>query len=156
MTTRLDALLDRIQMYRLVLYLLIGYVGIAAVLAGLGLLPFAPLALLVSSAFLVGMCWASNSLLAHILDVPTNVESAFITALILALIIDPPRSADDLQLLGWAAILAMSSKYILGINNTHLFNPAAIAVAITAFPLRDPASCGVGAAPMLPAVLLSG
>ena len=156
MTTRIDALLDRITMYRLVLYLLIGYVGIAAVLAGFGLLPFSPLALLISSVFLVGMCWAANTLLARILDVPTNVESAFITALILALIIDPPRSADDLQLLGWAAILAMSSKYILGINNKHVFNPAAIAVVITAFALGEPASWWVGAAPMLPAVLLGG
>jgi ferredoxin-NADP reductase/Na+-translocating ferredoxin:NAD+ oxidoreductase RnfD subunit len=156
MMTRLDALLDRITMYRLMLYLLIGYVGIAAALAGFGLLPFSPLALLISSAFLVGMCWAANTLLARILDVPTNVESAFITALILALIIDPPCSADDLQLLGWAAILAMSSKYILGINNKHVFNPAAIAVVITAFALGEPASWWVGAAPMLPAVLLGG
>src|SRR5260221_3688628 len=99
MTTRLDALLDRITMYRLVLYLLLGYVGIAAVLAGLGLLPLSPLALLISNVFLVGMCLAADMLLARILDVPTHVESAFITALILALIIYPPPFGDDLQLL---------------------------------------------------------
>src|SRR5262249_14071388 len=108
MTTKLDAFLDHITMYRLVLYVLLLMLGIAALLAYFGLLPFAPLSLVISTAWLVLVCWAANSLLARVFNVPTNVESAFITGLILALIIDPPRSADDLQFLGWAAILAMS------------------------------------------------
>jgi NAD(P)H-flavin reductase/Na+-translocating ferredoxin:NAD+ oxidoreductase RnfD subunit len=156
MTTRLDSLLDRITMYRLVLYVLLGLVGVAAILGYLGLLPFSPLALLVSAAFLVVVCWAMNTILARIFAVPTNVESAFITALILALIIDPARSPDDLPFLGWAAILAMSSKYVLALNNKHLFNPAAIAVVVTSFVLYESASWWVGSASMLPAVLLGG
>ena len=52
---------------------------------------------------------------------PTNGESTLITALILALIIDPAQSLDGYQFLGWAAILAMSSKYILSIQQqAHL------------------------------------
>jgi ferredoxin-NADP reductase len=84
------------------------------------------------------------------------VESVYITALILALIVDPAKSLGDLQFLGWAAILAMSSKYVLSLYNKHLFNPAAIAVVITAFTLRESASWWVGTASMLPAVLIGG
>lgn len=156
MMAAFDNLLDRVTMYRLVLYVLLGQLGIAAILGAVGLLPFSPVALLVSTAFLFLLCWAANTLLARIFGVPTNVESATITALILALIIDPARSAGDLQFLGWAAILAMSSKYILALGNKHLFNPAAIAVVITAFALGQTASWWVGTANMLPAVIPGG
>jgi glycine betaine catabolism B len=156
MMTYLDRVLDRITMYRLVLYVLLGLVGWAAVLSSFSLLPFSPVSLLVSAAFLAIVCWAVNAILAWVFDVPTNVESAAITALILALIIDPARSPTDLQFLGWAATLAMASKYILALNNKHLFNPAAIAVVTTAFALGEPASWWVGTGSMLPVVLLGG
>src|SRR5579859_1944962 len=154
--TPLDRILDRCTMYRLALYVLGGYVGVAAVLAAFGLLAFSPMALLVSTAFLVVMCWAANAILAHVFGVPANIESAVITALILALILDPARSLGDLQLLGWAAILAMASKYLLARHNAHVFNPAALAVVITAFALGEPASWWVGTGSMLPFVLLGG
>src|SRR5256714_5726261 len=47
-------------------------------------------------------------------------------------------------------------KYILSLNNKHLFNPAAVAVVITSFALGESASWWVGTASMLPAVLLGG
>src|SRR5690348_11523501 len=156
MITSLDRILDRYTMYRLVLYVLGGYVGVATVLAAFGLLAFSPLALLVSTALLVVMCWAANAILARVFGVPANVESAAITALILALILDPARSLGDAQLLGWAAILAMSSKYLLARHNAHVFNPAALAVVITACALGEPASWWVGTGAMLPVVLLGG
>ena len=156
MITRIDDLLDRITMYRLVLYVLIGLIVIAEVLSFFNLLPFSPLSLLISTVFLVLICWAANTILARIFDIPTNVESAYITALILALIIEPISSPGDLQFLGWAAILATSSKYILSIHNKHIFNPAAIAAVITSFALGDSASWWVGTVSMLPVVLLGG
>ncbi len=156
MITPLDRLLDRVTIYRLVLYVLVAYVAIAEVLALFGLLPFSPLALLVSTLFLVLISWAANTLLARILHVPANVESAAITALILSLIITPITSPEGLQLLGWAAILAMASKYILARNSRHFFNPAAVAVVVTSFTLGESASWWVGTASMLPVVLLGG
>src|SRR5438105_3296542 len=87
---------------------------------------------------------------------PTNLESTYITELILALIIDPAHSPNDLLFLGWAGILAISSKYVLALHYKHLFNPAAIAVVITSFALGESASWWVGTASMLPAVLLGG
>ena len=156
MITLIDDLLDRITMYRLVLYVLIGLIAIAVVLSFFTLLPFSPLSLLLSTAFLVIICWAANALLAGIFEVPTNLESTYITALILALIIDPAHSPNDLLFLGWAAILAISSKYVLALHYKHLFNPAAIAVVITSFALGESASWWVGTASMLPAALLGG
>jgi ferredoxin-NADP reductase/Na+-translocating ferredoxin:NAD+ oxidoreductase RnfD subunit len=156
MLTRLDAALDRITMYRLVLYELLGLVGVAAALAAFGRMPFAPGALLLSAAFLVGLCWAANAVLARVFGVPTNVESACITGLILAVIVDPARTPGDLQVLGWAAVWAMASKYILSLDGRHIFNPAAVAAVIVGFALGAPASWWVGTGAMLPAVLLGG
>jgi ferredoxin-NADP reductase/Na+-translocating ferredoxin:NAD+ oxidoreductase RnfD subunit len=156
MMIQIDYLLDRVTMYRLVLYVLIGLIALAVVLSYAQLLPFSPLSLLLSTVFLVIICWAANSLLASIFAVPTNMESTYITALILALIIDPAQSLDNFLFLGWAAVLAISSKYILAFNNKHLFNPAAIAVVITSFALGESASWWVGTASMLPAVILGG
>src|SRR5207248_5727725 len=104
MLTRIDYLLDRITMYRLLLYVLIGFIALAAVLSYLQLLAFSPLALLLSTLWLIVLCWSANWVLASIFAVPTNVESVYITALILVLIIDPAQSIDNFLFLGWAAI----------------------------------------------------
>ncbi len=156
MMASVDYVLDRITMYRLVLYVLIGLIAVAAVLSYFQLLAFSPIALLLSTFFLVMICWATNLILANILAVPANIKSTYITALILALIIDPIKSPGDLLFLGWAGILAISSKYILALHNKHFFNPAAIAVVITSFALGESASWWVGTVSMLPAVIVGG
>jgi glycine betaine catabolism B len=156
MMTRLDYILDRTTMYRLVLYVLIGLIGIAAILSFFSLLAFSPLYLLISTLFLIAVCWATNTILEWIFDIPANAESTLITALILALIIDPVRTGNDFEFLGWVAILAISSKYILAINNKHIFNPAAIAVVITSYAIGQSASWWVGTQYMLPAVIIGG
>ena len=156
MMAKIDYIVDRTTMYRLVLYVLSGLIGIAAVLAYFKLLAYSPLALLASTTFLVLMCWAMNTIFSYVFEVPTNIESATITALILALILDPAQSAGAFQFLGWAAILAMTSKYVLALNKKHLFNPAAVAVVITSFALGESASWWVGTASMLAFVLIGG
>jgi ferredoxin-NADP reductase len=156
MMAKIDYILDRTTMYRLVLYVLLGLLGVAAILAYFKLLAFSPLDLLVSTVFLVVISWAANTILAQIFEVPANIESTYITALILALIIDPAKTGGDFQFLGWAAIIAIASKYILALYKKHFFNPAAIAVVITSFALNESASWWVGTAGMLPFVLLGG
>lgn len=151
-----DRMVDGITMYRLTLYSLLVLLGIATLQSALGLLPFGPLALLASAAFLVVMCWAANTLLARIFRVPTNIESAAITALILACVTDPARSQNDFLMLGWMAIAAMSSKYVLALRGKHIFNPAAIALVIMWLILRVSVSWWIGTASMLPIVTLCG
>src|SRR5450756_2610345 len=125
----IDAILDRISMYRLVLYYLLFVLAGADVLCYLKVLPYDPLLLALSVLFLTAVSWVTNQVFAKAFDAPTNVESVYISALILALVLSPIQSASDLPLLFWAAVLAMASKYVLTINKKHVFNPVAIAVA---------------------------
>jgi ferredoxin-NADP reductase len=50
----------------------------------------------------------------------------------------------------------MASKYLIGLRNKHIFNPAALSVAITSFSIGESASWWVGTGSMLPVVLLGG
>ena len=151
-----DSMLNRITMYRLVLYYLIFLLAVAIVLSLGGVLPYDPFALLFSTGFLVAVCVVTNAIFAKAFDVPANAESVYISALILALIVTPLQSTQDLWFLGWSAILAMASKYILAIRGKHIFNPVAFAVALTALTIDQTASWWVGNAPMLPFVLAGG
>jgi ferredoxin-NADP reductase/Na+-translocating ferredoxin:NAD+ oxidoreductase RnfD subunit len=151
-----DDILNRITMYRLVLYYLIGLLVAALGLSIMKVLPYDPASLLLSVLLLVAVCGITNSIFASIFKVPANVESAYISALILALIITPAATTHDLFFLLWAAIWAMASKYILAINGKHLFNPAAFAVALTAISISQTASWWVGNVPMLPFVVVGG
>jgi ferredoxin-NADP reductase len=151
-----DNLLNRITMYRLVLYYLIGLLGAAVVLSIGGGLAYDPYALLFTIGFLMAVCWITNTVFARMFGVPANVESVYISALILALIISPLQSFHDLWFLGWSAVWAMASKYIVALNRKHLFNPAAFAVALTYFTINQSASWWVGNAPLLPLVLIGG
>jgi glycine betaine catabolism B len=148
----IDNFLNRITMYRLVFYSLAALLGVGAVLGALGALPLSPLSLVFSTAILLIFCIIANELFARVFKVPANAESVYITALILALIITPPPVADvaGLAFLGWAAAWAMASKYIFAIGKKHIFNPAAFAVALTAFTINQSASWWVGTPYMLP------
>ena len=146
-------------MYRLVLYYLLGLLVSAGVLGYLGLIPYNPLALILSTIYIGFSCWLTNLIFSRVWKVPTNIESLYITALILVFIITPLKSFSDPSfyiLAGWASIIAMASKYILAIRKKHIFNPAAIAVVITAFVLGQSASWWIGTAWMFIPVLVGG
>jgi ferredoxin-NADP reductase/Na+-translocating ferredoxin:NAD+ oxidoreductase RnfD subunit len=154
-----DDILNRITMYRLALYYLIGLLLVAFVLSLSGVLSYSPAGLVGTVVILCALCWGANTVFARVFKVPVNAESFWITALILALIITPIKSWGDTHyiiFIGWAAILAMASKYILAINKKHIFNPAAFAVALTAFTLNQSASWWVGTSVMLPFVIIGG
>ena len=153
-----DSFLNRITMYRLVLYYLVGLVGIAAILSYFKILSYNPAYIIFEAIALSAFCWIFNTISANFFGVPENNESSYITALILALIISPANPGDMhyLLFLVWAAIIAMSSKYILSLNKKHIFNPAALAVAITSFAIGQSATWWVGTAVMVPFVLVGG
>ena len=143
-------------MYRLVLYILIALVCVASFLSYFSLVPSTPTFIIVSALVLVAVGRIANSLFSWAFDAPTNFESVYITALILALIMTPAKSFSDLVVLSWAVTLAMLSKYVLSINRKHIFNPAAVGVVITGLVLGQPASWWVGTAWMAPFVAISG
>jgi len=104
----IDYYLDRITMYRLVLYELIFFVGISVIFSLLGYLPFSFTSVIFSTVFLVIISLITNRIFATVFEAPTNTESVYITALILALIISPARSLNEVIFLAWAGFLAMA------------------------------------------------
>jgi ferredoxin-NADP reductase len=154
----LDSFLNKITMYRLVFYVLIGLILIAMALGALGKVPFSPLEIFYSAVFFTFVCWVANEVFAWAFDAPANLESVYITAFILTLIVSPPKSADlgYLAFMGWAAVWAIAGKFILAIGKKHIFNPAALGVAMTALFAGMAASWWVGTAVMAPFVLVGG
>lgn len=159
MMNAIDNFLNKITMYRLVLYFLTALVGIAVILSAAGVLPYHPLMIILSLGFLVAVSYAANAIFAKVFRAHTNIESFYITAFILALIITPPDSLSDTRyfiFMAWAAVWAMASKFIFAIHKKHVFNPAAFAVVLTALTLHQNASWWVGTTWMMPFVLAGG
>jgi ferredoxin-NADP reductase len=156
MLKKIDDFLNGITMYRLVLYYLMGLIGIATVFGLFGILPYSPFSILFSVSVLVVVSWATNFVFAKAFNAQSNVESVYITALILTLIISPYGASTNLAFLGWAAVWSMASKFIFAIGKKQIFNPAGVAVAITAIFINQSASWWVGTASMMPFVLIGG
>jgi ferredoxin-NADP reductase len=152
----IDRQLNRFTMYRLILYYLIGLLAVAWLMSAVGVLPYDPYALLFTAGVALAACTLTNAIFAWAFGVPPNVESAPISALILALIITPIQSSHDIWFVVWAGVLAMAAKYMVAIRHKHLFNPVAFAVALTALALGDTASWWVGNAALLPFVAVGG
>ncbi len=152
----IDDLLNRVTMYRLVLYYVTGLWLAAFILSFFKLLPYTPLEFFISAALIVGVCLSVNSIFARVFGAPTNLESVYATAFILILIVPPMRSAGLLPFLAWAALWAMASKYIFAIWKKHIFNPAAFAVGLTALTLNRSANWWVSSVYLLPFVVIGG
>lgn len=152
----IDDFLNNITMYRLVLYFLILLAGVGFLFTTLGIIAFNPIDYVYSFAIIISFSWLTNKIFAYVFDVPTNVESVWISALILGLILNPPKSLRDAIFVAWAGILAMALKYILTINKKHIFNPVAISVMITSLAINSSATWWVGRSSMLPIVAIGG
>src|ERR1035437_1531718 len=83
----IDSILNKITMYKLTLYYLIGLIAVATVLSFFGFLQFNPYDIVLASLIVTVTCLVANYVLAKMFKAVTNVESVYITALILTLII---------------------------------------------------------------------
>jgi ferredoxin-NADP reductase/Na+-transporting NADH:ubiquinone oxidoreductase subunit NqrB len=156
MLSKIDNLLDSITMYRLVLYCLMSVHAIALLFTGLGVLSITTAGLATSLVLLMVVCWISNVMVARLFNVQANSESAFITALILALILPPPTTIAGGVGVAIAGLIAMVSKYVVARQRTHLFNPAAFAAVVVGVSGLLHATWWVATPPMLPFVLIQG
>jgi ferredoxin-NADP reductase/Na+-translocating ferredoxin:NAD+ oxidoreductase RnfD subunit len=159
MTRSIDRFLDHITMYRLVLYYLVTLLAAAMALGALGVVPHNPVDIAFSTLVLLGSCWATNRVFARVFNVPANSESTYITAIILALIVEPmaPANLAGVGMLVFVSIWAMASKFMLAAGRKHVFNPAAFGVVLSALLLNQPATWWVGGnLPLLPFVLAGG
>lgn len=152
----IDDLLNSITMYKVVLYGLWGLTIAGLFYAFLGLLPFAFLSLIISLVLILGLCLAFNTLFAKLFFVPANVESAWITGLILFLILTPAVTVYEYFGVALMCVIAIGSKYILTWNKVHIFNPVAIALVVMGFVGSDLAIWWAGSTIMLPLVLVIG
>lgn len=156
-----DNFLNKTTMYRVVLYVLFFFFGAALILSIFNLLPFSPLALIVSFFVILIVSEIINRIFAYLYNAPTNVESVYITALIIFFLINPPQLnasvfSEFLPLVCWASLFAVASKYILAIGRKHIFNPVAISMVLLAFILHSSANWWIGTVYMLPFVLFGG
>ncbi|HEY5267728.1 MAG TPA: RnfABCDGE type electron transport complex subunit D [Candidatus Saccharimonadales bacterium] len=152
----IDSLTNKITMYRLMIYYLVALIIVAIGLSMFGDLQYKSYDIAISTLILVFSCWIINKIFANFFSAPTNSESSIITGLILALIITPNPTGYGIMFLLAASGLAIASKYLLTINRKHIFNPAAIAVVLTAIGPKQSATWWVGTAVMLPFVLIGG
>lgn len=152
----IDDFLNLITMYRLVLYCLISLWIVALIFSFFKYLPFLPFQFIFSSLIILLSSWISNKLLAKIFNAITNLESVYITALILIFIITPSVQSHNIIFFLFASVAAQATKYILALNKKHLFNPVAAAVFIASLLNVGNASWWVGSKIMIVPVLLIG
>ncbi len=152
----IDDFLNKTTMYRLLIYCLSFLVLTALIFSALGVMSFKPANFIFSTIFLIFFCLFTNWVFAKVFEAPSNIESVYITALILTLIIDPIQSLNQVLFLFFVSGLAMASKYILAIIKKHIFNPVAVAVVITALAMGQSASWWVGNLYMAPFVIIAG
>jgi ferredoxin-NADP reductase/Na+-translocating ferredoxin:NAD+ oxidoreductase RnfD subunit len=138
------------------MYYLVGLLIAAVGLSAAGDMHYSAIQIAISASVLVLSCWLINKVFAYIFYAPVNPESSILTGLILALIIPPSLGNFGFLFLLAASGLAIASKYILTLREKHIFNPAAIAIVLTALGPRQNATWWVGTAVMLPFVLAGG
>ena len=155
MLSMIDAFLDRVTMYRLVVYSLAGIFVWSLACSALGLIAPQPWEIFFSAATVVLVGWGINYVFANITGAVTNSESALITGLILALIV-PVNFPNNFLFLVLAGVFSSASKFLLTVEKQHLFNPAAAVVVAAALLTDSAATWWVGVPALLPAVLVAG
>lgn len=151
-----DDFLNKITMYRLVLYFLLFLLGVALTLCLFRIFPFDFFSLLLTAVLFISFCWIFNTGFAKVFKAPTNLESVYITASILTLIVTPIKKIEDLLIVCLISLLAIGSKYIVAINKKHIFNPAAFGVTFALILNFGFASWWIGVIEMLPFILVGG
>lgn len=156
---RLADWLDQMTMYRL-LVLYLGTLVVAAFGLGFfGLVPAEPTALAFSLLVVLATAEVTHRVFAAAFAVPPNRESTLITALIVVLLMKPVTAADlaGLGALVAAASWAIASKYVIQFRGRHIFNPAALGVALSALLLAQPAMWWVTSSLyMVPLIVVGG
>lgn len=109
-----------------------------------------------SALVLVGSCVGANILFGKMFKAPINAESPYITALILALIVLPPRNLQEVGILIFMSFCAIASKFFIVINRKHIFNPAAFAVVVSGWVFGYGASWWIANPYIFIPVLLTG
>lgn len=153
---KIDSLLNLITMYRLVLYGLAVLSGVAIIFGFLGILPFSGFQFTQSLLVILVVCFASNKLFSKLTNANTNVESFWISAFILFLILTPVVRSSDFFVTVLISITAMASKYFLSFDKKHIFNPVAISCFLAGLFGFGNTVWWIGSTFLLPFVIIVG
>ncbi len=154
MLNKVQKLIDSTNMYRVVLYGLIILATYSLLLSIFGKTSFTFESGIVSLITLVVTGHLFNNLVGGIYKVHIHKDSQIITSLILYLLFTPTSKPSELLLLIFVSLMGVLSKYILTINKTHVFNPAAIAAFFGMLFFNYSAMWWVGSSYMFPLVLI--
>lgn len=152
----IDDFLDSKTMYRLVLETLTVLAIVSIIFGFIGIISYNGTSLLLSLLVIGAICYVSNYLFAKIVSASRNIESVFITALILFFIVAPATNIQGFGMLALAGIIAMASKYVLAIRKKHVFNPAAISIFLLGLFGVSSVIWWVATPALLPLVIITG
>ncbi len=148
--------IDSLTMYQAVTWSLMVIVTLAFILSFTDKIFFGPIEMIASLAIILISSFIFHKIFSFFFKAPANIQSTYITALILFLIFDPVSTPPGLLALVGLSFFSVATKYIISINNLHILNPAAIAaVLVSVFGLTY-ATWWVGNPYMLPLVLIFG
>jgi ferredoxin-NADP reductase len=152
----IDSFLNKVTMYRLMVYGL-GIISVLAIFfAAIGRLPMDPLHMVLSGGILGVSCLVTEFVMSRIWRRPFNAESWLITAMIIFLIFPTPSTVLGAVTLGIVGGVSSASKYLISWHGKHIFNPAAFAVALVGILNIDTASWWVGNNVLWPFTLIFG
>jgi ferredoxin-NADP reductase len=152
----IDALLNDITMYRLMVYGLSIIVGLAFLFSLTDTLTLSAKGMLISLVLLLVACYGMNRLLAYLFNAAHNVESALITTLILFCILPPATTTSRALAVFLAGVIAIVSKYFLAWHRKHIYNPAAAGAVVVALLGLVQATWWIGSTVMLPFTVIFG
>ncbi|MEM9336843.1 MAG: hypothetical protein AAGA35_03245 [Patescibacteria group bacterium] len=132
--SKLQYQLDTLGMYRTVTLALLALAVCSLVFSLIGLLPYTFLELALSLVASVALALLINVLLARVLRIAANHESAIITALILFFLFLPPQSTEEWFYYLIAITVAVASKFVLVWQKQHVFNAAALGAVFVSLP----------------------
>jgi ferredoxin-NADP reductase len=152
----IDRFLNNLTMYRLVVYVLGAYVGLGIIVAFTGRVSSSPTSLVMSLALVLIPAYLVDRGFGRLFKVPTNMESALITSLILFLIVQPADSLAGGLALALAGAASSASKFLLAWNGKHIFNPAAFGAALLSLTGLQATTWWIGSSAFWPFTLLLG
>jgi ferredoxin-NADP reductase len=152
----IDKLLNKLTMYRLVVYALAAYIALAIGFAFAGKLSSTPSELVMSLTAILTAAYVADWGMARFFGTTTNMESSLITALILFLILKPADTVSGVLVLALAGAISSASKFLIAWNGKHIFNPAALAAAVLSLTSLGVTTWWIGSSIFWPFTLLFG
>ena len=151
-----DVFLDRYTAYRFTLIGLGIVAGVAFIESLLHWLVYPPIELILSLVILLFATKTTSALCTLYIKSAPAPESAYITALILFLVLSPLQSSSDAIVFFIAGAVAVLSKYVLAWKKVHVFNPTAVALFAVSVAGTGLVSWWVATPVLFPFVLVVG